>query len=744
MAPTTRPDVISSAPPARSSSIADVSETGTSNQQPSNRPDSPQSWSGNPEPVSSEDLEAWSWDLPADALPARRAGSRRSRLGAAETTRRRFTLRDHPAVMKATAWLVVRRVSLLYVLPLIALTAVVGFINLGGSPQRVDDEGTYTAQAYAVDTFGQLAHYTYWYDHPPLGWIQIALWAKLTGAFERYDLAVLAGREFMVVASAVAAALLWLLARRLRLSRPAAGAAVAIFALSPLAVQYHRTVFLDNVATPWLLAAFVLAFAPRRQLAAFAGAAVCFAVAVLSKETYLLFAPFLAWQMWREAHRETRRYTLSLAAAITVVVGLCYVLYATLKGELLPSSNRVSLASGIIFQLGGRVSSGSLLDANSAARVTFQQWMLDPNLLLIGSLAAVLLLVVRKRRFTPIAAAVVFLDLFALRPGYLPVPYVIGLLPFLALLIPALVEVSLKAAMAASSKVRRRLQIGSTVAIAGLAAVVTAPMWLAQAPGLLAIDQDQPMRQAEDYVMAYVPRDDRVIVDDAIWVDLVRAGFDRDHVVWYYKVDTDKDVQASAPNGWRDYDYIVSTNSMRSVRGDSPQLTQALANSTVIASFGSGDRMVTVQQVHSQGVKKARAQTEQDRQARIAAGRSLAGSDAVQLSAANRRLLTAGGADSRVLLALRMAAKAGTVTVDDLPPVAGEDEVKRPRRQLLISELNGKPLLESKQGRTLVAKLENQTAPAAPEAFPWTESGALLLTYSVETPADLLKGWSGS
>jgi hypothetical protein len=56
--------------------------------------------------------------------------------------------------------------------------AGVRLINLGGSPQRVDDEGTYVAQAYAVSRLGDLSHYTYWYDHPPLGWIQIAVWGK--------------------------------------------------------------------------------------------------------------------------------------------------------------------------------------------------------------------------------------------------------------------------------------------------------------------------------------------------------------------------------------------------------------------------------------------------------------------------------------------------------------------------------------------------------------------------------------
>jgi hypothetical protein len=121
--------------------------------------------------------------------------------------------------------------------------------------------------------------------------------------------------------------------------------------------------------------------------------------------------------------------------------------------------------------------------------------MLDPAILVAGFLAALLLL--RSRRFAPIASAIVFLVVFALRPGYLPVPYVIALLPFFALLIPAAVEVSIKAALASSSALPQWLQIAATGVAAVLAVVIAVPMWAAQAPGLLQVDHDQPMRQAE-------------------------------------------------------------------------------------------------------------------------------------------------------------------------------------------------------------------------------------------------------
>ncbi len=204
-------------------------------------------------------------DLPAFA--AQRRPVQRARLALPPPQSQAVTLRRPPdGVIVWQASCAVGCGSMIWFVPLLLVSAAVNFINFTGSPQRIDDEGTYTAQAYAVDKLGELTHYTYWYDHPPLGWIQIAGWTKLTDGFARYTSAVMAGREFMIVCALVSCALLWMLARRLDMSRPAAAVAVFIFAISPLAVQFHRTVFLDNVATPWLLAAFVLALAPRRQL----------------------------------------------------------------------------------------------------------------------------------------------------------------------------------------------------------------------------------------------------------------------------------------------------------------------------------------------------------------------------------------------------------------------------------------------------------------------------------------------
>lgn len=638
---------------------------------------------------------------------------------------------------QVTDWLRGKKASLIWFAPVFVLTALVQWINMGGSPQRIDDEGTYTAQAFAVERFGELTHYTFWYDHPPLGWIQIAGWTQLTGAFSRYDTAVLAGREAMLVAHLISVVLLWMLARRLELSRPAAAAAVAIYALSPLAVQFHRSVFLDNVATPWLLGAFVLALAPRRQLIAFAGSAVCFSVAVLSKETFLLLLPFLAWQMWRGADRGTRRYTLSLASAIVVLLGLSYVLLSVIKGELLPGADRVSLFDGVGFQLFGRGSSGSPFDASSQSRVTTSQWLqLDPVLAVIAPLAA--LAALRERRLWPVATLLLFSVAFMFRPGYLPIPYVIALLPFAALLIPAAVQIALRRARIKVSDRRRRVGVATAVLAAVLATAVAAPMWAIQLRGLLLADLDQPMRQAQTWVESNVDRDYRIIVDDAMWVDMVDAGFPRENVVWYYKVDTDPAVAVLAPNGWQDYDYVISTNSLRTFPDGFPIVAQALDNSVVVATFGRGDTEVTVHRVMRVGIGAAQEQAQRDQEARSAAGTALVDNPALDIAPGVMDLMTRGLVDERALTVLPEAAAIGDLTIADAPALAGEDSLDRPRRALLISEIDGVPV--SRAGAAvdrLVDFLAEQPAPFTPQSVERTGQG-LLVRYSIDSPAGLL------
>ena len=627
---------------------------------------------------------------------------------------------------RVLGWARRHRASLLVLTPLLVTTGVVRFVGMVTAPQRIDDEGTYVAQAYAVDKLGSLAHYTYWYDHPPLGWIQIAAYTWLTGAFDRAPNAVAAGREAMLVAAVVSAGLLYVLSRRLGLSRWGSGAAVLIMALSPLAVQFQRTVYLDNVATPWALAAFVLALSPRHRLAATAGAGLTFAVAVLSKETYLLLAPGLVYLVLRHSAASTRRYAMTVAGSLFVLAGAGYGLLALIKGELLPGANRVSLLGGLEFQLAGRQSSGSVFDSSSPSRRNLDIWLqLDMVLPVATVVAAVAGLFVHRLR--PIAVGVVFLVLMVLRPGYLPVPYVVALLPLGALLVAGVVDTAVRSARR-SGRWRPLATVTAVVVVllAGAGVATAAPAWAGQLRGLAQANLDAPVAQGEAWAAANIPRGDRMLVDDAMWVDLVRSGRDRNNVVWYYKADTDSAVIAMASGGWRDYGWVVTTESMRRSVGGSPVVAAALDNSTLAASFGEGSTRVEVRRVHTGGLDATNAADGAAAAARAQAGGQLAVNPAITADGPTKDLLTGGRVDSRAMAALAAFAAFGAqrpVQLLAAPAVDGEDTTGSPRRQLLLVG-----------GETAQAFFAGQRGPLAPAGVT-TSGDDVLVTYSVSNPS---------
>jgi Dolichyl-phosphate-mannose-protein mannosyltransferase len=469
-------------------------------------------------------------------------------------------------------------------------------------PAFSDDEGTYVAQAWSLLSEGSLAHYTYWYDHPPLGWLQLAGASWLLDPFLGGP-AVVEGRRLMLLPALASCALLYLLARRLGVRRSFAAAAVLLFVLSPLSVSYLRMVYLDNVALPWILASFVLAASPRARLWAYAGSGACFAVAVLSKETILLLLPALLLLVWQGLDRRTRSFCLTAFGCVLVLLLLGYPVYAVLKGELLPGPDHVSLLEAVQFQLYGRASTGSVLAADSVSRELVQSWLaLDPWLLALGVAAAPFAVAVKRLR--PIGLAVLILVVMALRPGYLPQPYVIALLPFLALAAAGVLD-------AASGRVVERARAPWLRRAAVPAALVAlllllAPSWFGGDRFAMKADQTGNVVAAERWMASELHPKSRVMVDDTMYVDLVRSGFaPRFGAVWFFKLDfttnLDPSIAANLPQGWRAFDYAVSTRIIRSALTQNPgrlqQVRLALRNSRAVRTFGSGPDRVEVRRI---------------------------------------------------------------------------------------------------------------------------------------------------
>jgi hypothetical protein len=493
-------------------------------------------------------------------------------------------------------WLRAHWLSLLVVTGLLLAVGLVHTIGYDRFPGRInDDEGTYVAQAWAVQHWHSLAHYTYWYDHPPGGWITIAGYTWLTQAFERLPTAVSAGREFMVVVKLASAALLYLLARRLGFHRLAAAGAVLLFGLSPLAVPFQRMVFLDNLAVMWTLAALALAASPKKSLAASAGSAACFAVAVLSKETIAVLFPAVLLLLWQHSSPKTRRYRIALFLTTLGALVFIYPLYAVLKNELFDGPGHVSLLWAIKWQLFDRPPSGSLLDPTSGTYATVRSWLdQDPLLLGAGALLAPLGLLMRHTRAVTLALVIQMAML--LRNGYLPFPYVIAILPFAALTVAGVAHQLCKGPIAKGWRSTVAKRAGQLMVMCAVAAsvVLVGPTWSRAAHRVMSEDDSQSSRQALAYVVTHIPKGSILLVDDNIWTDLVRRGFDP-NPVWFYKLDLDPAIRARLKNGWRDIDYIVLGGLAPATMRDLPLVAAAIQHSEAVASFGDGE--ITVRRV---------------------------------------------------------------------------------------------------------------------------------------------------
>ncbi len=481
----------------------------------------------------------------------------------------------------------------------LGLTAVIVTLlawNITGFPSASDDEGTYLAQAWAVQHGRGLAHYTYWYDHPPLAWIQLAGLSWIPAALAPGLTAVAAGRIAMLPVQAVGLLLVYLVSRRVGMPRWAASLALITYGLSPLYLTMGRQIYLDSFAVVWMLGALALALSPRKHLWHFAAAGGAAAVAVLSKETIAVVLPAVLLALWQNAARSsTRPWAFGAFVSGLVLVGCFYPLYAVLRGELFPGAGHVSLIGAWQFQLGSRSGSGSVFASGSGASSLLHSWLYyDAVILIAGAVASFAGLVLRQVR--PVALAGAILVLVALRPGgYLPAMYVVQVLPFFAIAIAGVIA----AVVAALPPVHVRWRWAVLAPAVLLTVAVIAPRWYVGDRRALGTNDNAPYAQAAAYLNEQLPgsRGGTVVVDDVLWLDCVDAGYPPDKVLWFYKVDLDSAVAGRLPGGWRDVDYIVSTPAMRQDPNSLPTVRTLLTNSTVIASFGPQDGRIEIRRV---------------------------------------------------------------------------------------------------------------------------------------------------
>src|SRR5438445_7014621 len=193
----------------------------------------------------------------------------------------------------------------------------------------------------------------------------------------------------MLFYSVGSALLVYLIVRRWSGSRSAALLALIIFSLSPLSVTFQRQIYLDNIATFWLLLSLYFLAVSDSRLLFIVLAAISFCISVLSKEIMLLFLPVMLYAAWLHTTRFQRKFGLVSFTYTLIAVCSGFVLMAALKDELFPYSwhlpwdthPHLSMWDTLIGQAQRGQSVGSFL-------YSWDSWLNNDTFLIVCSIAA--------------------------------------------------------------------------------------------------------------------------------------------------------------------------------------------------------------------------------------------------------------------------------------------------------------------------------------------------------------------
>ena len=535
----------------------------------------------------------------------------------AVSPRRRLTLKL--AARSLLQWLI-QHWEWLLILSLLFDAAFLHGFNMFHFPYYEDDEGTYMSQAWAVANQGQLAYYTYWYDHAPLGWIQIAAWTMVTGGFHTFGPAVETGRVLMLLMQVGSTFIVYRIARSISHSMLAATMACLLFALSPYGIYFHRRVLLDNITTFWMLLSILLLVSKRLSLKRVWLSASALGISILSKEVTIFLVPVLAYLVFYHADKSHRWFaTIGWITLVCSIISL-YVLMALLRGELFPTGTflggtapHVSLLGTLQFQA-SRGKDGGLLDFHSGFWQLTKVWAQDePMLVVVGSFCAIVSVLAMKKQRLVGMMGVATLSLWAFlgRGGETYAFYLVPLVPLLALNVGLVLGLAInrfQTALAGSAgiTITQTIKIVTVgLCLIGLLTAYTSGDLGFKDNSFLLWDNTQAdaQNQATQWIEKHLPLSSRMIIDESMWTDLYDSGYTFAHYYWH--VEDDPAIRDNVfHNNWRNVDYIVTTPQMLTdMQSEHMILVEtAMYHSTLIAYFDTGWWRVEIREVNKLGV----------------------------------------------------------------------------------------------------------------------------------------------
>jgi 4-amino-4-deoxy-L-arabinose transferase-like glycosyltransferase len=489
----------------------------------------------------------------------------------------------------------------------IAIAAFSHSFNMFGYPLYLGDEGIYMSQAYAVAQLGKLTPYTYWYDHSPVGWLQIALWTMVSGGFNTFGTAIDSGRVLMLLFHLGTVLLLYTIILKQTGRTWLAFAAAIVYTLSPLSLIHGRRVLLDNIMAFWMMASIALFLNHRNRVLPMLYSGICYGIAVLSKENAILLLPAFTYGLWsqvRSSQYNSRFSRLAWLFPAGAIIST-YLVFAALRGELfhLPSGASDSTVSlfGTLFWQTGRKSDSLFLQ-----NLKFD-WLRRDYLLLLSGAIVTLTYAVRgnvKKRFVSFLSALMF---FSLMKGGAGLDfYILPMLPLLAMINAFIIHDVLRWIGAqgwtiSTVKITDRSLLFPIFILLLGTVILGANLW--NYPEIFTLHQTKLQHDALAWVRQHVPTESRLAIDDDLWVDLQAGGVDLKrypHAHSHWKIEGDPEIYHDVlRDDWRNIDYFVLTPGLgkRFSEKGGALLKPAYLNSDTVAMFDDGTASVEIRQV---------------------------------------------------------------------------------------------------------------------------------------------------
>lgn len=498
-------------------------------------------------------------------------------------------------IMEKIKTFIQKNIEILLIGLLLLISTIAHGYNMFGYPYFENDEGTYMSQAWSLIEKGELAPYTYWYDHAPLGWILIAIWVQLTGGVFTFGTSVDSGRVLMLILHVISSGLLYAVTKKISGSKFAAVIATLLFSLSPLGIYFQRRVLLDNIMVFWMLLSLFFLTKIKPKLLTIILATLFLAFAILTKENAVFFIPAYIYVIATSFKKERRVFAFQLFFVVLGTFVVLYFLYAILKGEFFPVGffddvgERVSLITTLKEQL-SRGESMPFWDRRSDFFVNYNEWIKkDFYTIILGTITSIYVVFYSlfNKRARILALLLVGFWLFLLRGKLIIDFYVIPLIPLLAMSVGYTFNQLIRNVSFNNERIRYFLSICILFLISG--------MFYFAKTDHFTNNETHPQREAIEWIKKNISPDSFIAIDASIFVDLRESRFAGDPIFpyahWAWKVEKDLEVSEKIlAHDWKNIDYITITHEvLKQMREDNfPTTEKALLNAREVVSWKEG------------------------------------------------------------------------------------------------------------------------------------------------------------